>query len=191
MMRKHAALPAILGVLLIFPSGALADRSGGDHRGTHGGADVRVHSCGSTDVDVRDFTVGPDGQPGVRVTATPDDNRPLGPLDISVNAQVAVLQVVLKTNDVAVLDGVNVGITQGNGPAAAGGDPSVTGGNPSAGAQTPPGGAPAAAANPSGINITVNAQVAVIQVVVGTGNVIVLRDVNVNINQGNQVPAGT
>jgi hypothetical protein len=195
MMRKHAAIPAILGALLIFPSGALADGAGGDNGGRHdGGLDVRVRAdssgCRSTDVDVRRFTVGPEELPAVQVTATPEENRPLGPLDISVNAQVAVLQVLLRTNDVAILDNVNVGITQGNGPGA-GGTPTDSGGAPTDSSGSPPGNGANPPANPSGINITVNAQVAVVQVIVGTNNDITLKNVNVNINQGNQVTTGT
>jgi hypothetical protein len=192
MNRTCAAILAVLGALLIFPSGALADApGGGDHRRNNDarGVCVRVDDSGrgSTDVEVNSTTVGPGDLPAVQVIATPAENRPIGPLAISVNAQVAVLQVVLRTNDMAILDGVNVGITQGNGPGAVGA-PAGNGGNPPAAA--PPGNSAPASPSTSGITISVNAQVAVVQVVVGTNNVVVLKNINVNINQGNQVVAG-
>jgi hypothetical protein len=188
MNRKFAAILAVLGGLLIFPHVAAADETrGARHRGDDGrGLCVRVdnHGRGSTDVDVNRTMVG--DLPAAQVIATPADNRPIGPLAISVNAQVAVLQVVLRTNDPAILDGVNVGITQGNGAAAGGVQPGGAGSPPT----TPDSTGPPAPAGGSGITISVNAQVAVVQVVVGTTNAVVLKNVNVTINQGNQVAAG-
>jgi hypothetical protein len=187
MNRKFAAILAVLGGLLIFPHVAAARETGRAHyRGDARGLCVRVDNRGrgSTDVEVNRTTIG--DLPAAQVIATPDDNRPIGPLDISVNAQVAVLQVILRTNDPAILDGVNVGVTQGNGAAPGGAQPADAGSPP---ATADPSGPPASVGG-SGITINVNAQVAVVQVVVGTTNAVVLKNVNVTINQGNQVAAG-
>jgi hypothetical protein len=199
MRRRHAAVPAIVSALLIFPSAAMADGSGKHRCKHHGGLGVQVltdnRGHGSTDVDVTKSTVGPNDLPAVQVTATPGENRPLGPLAINVNAQVAVVQVALRTDDPSVLDNINVGITQGNGPAAGGappangGAPPANGGAPPPNGGVPPGGTGAPPGIAPGVSINVNAQVAIVQVVVGTGTTAVLKNINVTINQGNQVAA--
>ena len=184
MTRKHAFITTLVGTLLIFPVGALADhgpRSGGGRN--HGGLDVRVKRGYSgparTHVEVRKSSLDSGKTGRVQVIATPKENRPLDPLEISVNAQAAVVQVVLDTNNKAVLDRVNVSITQNpqggtptNGQPGAPVDPPASGDNPPA--------------SPSGgpINISVNAQVAIVQVVLGRNNTAILKNINVNITQG-------
>jgi len=188
MNRKFAAILAVLSGLLIFPHVAAARQPRCvHHHGDSRSLCVRVDNRGrgSTNVEVNKTTIG--GLPAAQVIATPDENRPVGPLDISVNAQVAVLQVVVRTADPAILDGANVGITQGNGGAAPGGAQPADGGSPPTTAD--PKGPPAPAGG-SGITINVNAQVAVVQVVIGTTNAVVLKNVDVTINQGNQGAAG-
>jgi hypothetical protein len=179
MKLKHAAVTMIAGALLTFPAGAHAGgRGGGDSAQARNGLDVRVNADnsgrGSTDVDVRKTKLAQTDTRAVQITATPDANQPIGPLNISVNAQVAVVQVVLRTNDVTVLDNVNVDVAQGAATT-----------DPGAGTPPPTGGGGTTATTPgSPINISVNAQVAIVQIVVGTNNKVILKDINVNIAQG-------